>query len=179
MTSRCFHRREVTFLDTTGGWLNCAICHKSVDRLTGRIVPGGCRTVRPCTVAARITKTARTAGREPSPKWRSRLSDGKFSFSTARLGKTPGLGRWHAWGPGKTSSFDSRNFFVFSQEKHLTFSVLFSIVFHNAICGKIHGCGSLRTAAISRPQSRAGQTAEDCGGSGVFFRKPLSPRGVD
>ena len=119
MTSRCFHRREVTFLDTTGGWLNCAICHKSVDRLTGRIVPGGCRTVRPCTVAARITKTARTAGREPSPKWRSRLSDGKFSFSTARLGKTPGLGRWHAWGPGKTSSFDSRNFFCFFSRKTL------------------------------------------------------------
>ena len=119
MTSRCFHRREVTFLDTTGGWLNCAICHKSVDRLTGRIVPGGCRTVRPCTVAARITKTARTAGREPSPKWRSRLSDGKSSFSTARLGKTPGLGRCHAWGPGKTSSFDSRNFFCFFSRKTL------------------------------------------------------------
>ena len=142
----------------------------------------GRRTASPCTVVAWITKTARPAGPEPYPKWRSRLSHGKFSFLTVGLGKTPGLGRWHAGRPGKTSPFDSINFFVFSQKKHLTFSVLFSIVFLNTICGKILGCGSSRTAAIFRPQNgsrqsagsdplaaRSRQTAEDCGGWGVFF----------
>jgi hypothetical protein len=68
-------------------------------------------------VAAWITKTAWPAGREPRPKWRSRLSHGKFSFSTVGLGKTPGLGRWNAGRLGKTSSFDSLNFFCFFSKK--------------------------------------------------------------
>lgn len=143
-------------------------------------------------MAAWITKTAWPAGREPRPKWRSRLSHGKFSFSTVGLGKTPGLGRWHAGKSGKTSSFDSLNFFCFFSKKQLTFSVLFSIVFHNVICGKILGCGSSRTAAIFRHQNgsrqsagsdplaaRSRKIADDCGGSGVFFLKPLSTTGVD
>ena len=73
----------------------------------------GRRTASPCTVVAWITKTARPAGPEPYPKWRSRLSHGKFSFLTVGLGKTPGLGRWHAGRPGKTSPFDSINFLFF------------------------------------------------------------------
>ena len=102
------------------------------------------------------------------------------------------IGEMARWETRENIVFRFDKFFCFFSKKHLTFSVLFSIVFHNAICGKILDCGSSRTAAIFRPQNdsrqfagsdplaaRWRQTADDCGGSGVFFRKPLSTTGVD